>query len=115
MTGRYHESYNDSGYGYDAAPFQTVPGSGSGAGGGGVGSEQWGVGLSEHPLPHPAFLSGLGPRDASNPHHPTSIANNTDQKPLLPSTMLPGYAGKFKAHLNISILEIGQRAFLTCE
>ncbi|XP_032677627.1 ETS-like protein pointed isoform X1 [Odontomachus brunneus] len=91
--GRYHEGYNDSGYGYDAAPFQTVPGSGSGAGGGSVGGDQWGVGLSEHSLPHPAFLPGLGPRDSSNPHHPTSIANNTDQKPLLQSTMLPGYAG----------------------
>ncbi|XP_014468884.1 PREDICTED: ETS-like protein pointed, isoform P2/D isoform X4 [Dinoponera quadriceps] len=91
--GRYHEGYSEGGYGYDAAPFQTVPGSGSGAGGGGVGGDQWGVGLGEHPLPHPAFLSGLGPRDSSNPHHPTSIANNADQKPLLQSTMLPGYAG----------------------
>nr|XP_012217806.1 PREDICTED: ETS-like protein pointed, isoform P2/D isoform X3 [Linepithema humile] len=92
--GRYHESYSESGgYGqYDATSFQTVPGSGSGAGGGGVGGDQWSVGLGDH-LPHHSFLAGLGPRDSSNPHHPTSIANNADQKPLLQSPMLAGYAG----------------------
>ncbi|XP_024876239.1 ETS-like protein pointed isoform X4 [Temnothorax curvispinosus] len=94
--GRYHEGYSESGsYGqYDATPFQTVPGSGSGAGGGGgVGGDQWGVGLGDHLSHHPAFLAGLGPRDSSNPHHPTSIANNADQKPLLQSSMLTGYPG----------------------
>ncbi|XP_018400246.1 PREDICTED: ETS-like protein pointed isoform X1 [Cyphomyrmex costatus] len=93
--GRYHEGYSESGgYGqYDATPFQTVPGSGSGAGGGGVGGDQWGVGLGDHLPHHPAFLAGLGPRDSSNPHHPTSIANNADQKPLLQSSMLTGYPG----------------------
>ncbi|KOX78258.1 Transforming protein p54/c-ets-1 [Melipona quadrifasciata] len=72
--GRYHEGYSESGgYGqYDATPFQTVPGSGSGGGGGGVGGDQWGV-------------------DSSNPHHPSSIGNNPDQKPLLQSAMIPGY------------------------
>ncbi|XP_011631708.1 ETS-like protein pointed isoform X2 [Pogonomyrmex barbatus] len=93
--GRYHEGYSESGgYGqYDATSFQTVPGSGSGAGGGGVGSDQWGVGLGDHLPHHPAFLAGLGPRDSSNPHHPTSIGNNADQKPLLQSSMLTGYPG----------------------
>ncbi|XP_029670118.1 ETS-like protein pointed isoform X2 [Formica exsecta] len=93
--GRYHEGYSESGgYGqYDATPFQTVPGSGSGAGGGGVGGEQWGVGLPDHLPHHPAFLAGLGPRDSSNPHHPTSITNNADQKPLLQSPMLASYTG----------------------
>ncbi|KAL6440224.1 hypothetical protein ACFW04_003069 [Cataglyphis niger] len=93
--GRYHEGYSESGgYGqYDATPFQTVPGSGSGAGGGSVGGEQWGVGLPDHLPHHPAFLAGLGPRDSSNPHHPTSITNNADQKPLLQSPMLASYAG----------------------
>ncbi|XP_070525255.1 protein C-ets-1 isoform X1 [Cardiocondyla obscurior] len=95
--GRYHEGYSESGgYGqYDATPFQTVPGSGSGtgSGGGGVGGDQWGVGLGDHLPHHPAFLAGLGPRDSSNPHHPTSIANNVDQKPLLQSSMLAGYPG----------------------
>ncbi|XP_011063700.1 PREDICTED: ETS-like protein pointed, isoform P2/D isoform X3 [Acromyrmex echinatior] len=93
--GRYHEGYSESGgYGqYDATPFQTVPGSGSGAGGGGVGGDQWSVGLGDHLPHHPAFLAGLGPRDSSNPHHPTSIANNADQKPLLQSSMLTGYPG----------------------
>ncbi|XP_072756687.1 transforming protein p54/c-ets-1 isoform X2 [Anoplolepis gracilipes] len=92
--GRYHEGYSESGgYGQYDAPFQTVPGSGSGAGGGGVGGEQWGVGLGDHLPHHPAFLSGLGPRDSSNPHHPTSITNNADQKPLLQSPMLASYAG----------------------
>ncbi|XP_011692282.1 PREDICTED: ETS-like protein pointed, isoform P2/D isoform X2 [Wasmannia auropunctata] len=93
--GRYHEGYSESGgYGqYDATSFQTVPGSGSGAGGGGVGGDQWGVGLGDHLPHHPAFLAGLGPRDSSNPHHPTSIANNADQKPLLQSSMLTGYPG----------------------
>ncbi|KMQ96917.1 transforming protein p54 c-ets-1 [Lasius niger] len=93
--GRYHEGYSESGgYGqYDATPFQTVPGSGSGAGGGGVGGDQWGVGLGDHLSHHPAFLAGLGPRDSSNPHHPTSITNNADQKPLLQSPMLASYAG----------------------
>jgi len=98
FTGRYHEGYSESGgYGqYDATPFQTVPGSGSGTGGGGgVGGDQWGVGLGDHLPHHPAFLAGLGPRDSSNPHHPTSIANNADQKPLLQSSMLTGYPGKF--------------------
>ncbi|XP_018046173.1 PREDICTED: ETS-like protein pointed isoform X4 [Atta colombica] len=92
--GRYHEGYSESsGYGqYDATPFQTVPGSGSGAGGGSVG-DQWSVGLGDHLPHHPAFLAGLGPRDSSNPHHPTSIANNADQKPLLQSSMLTGYPG----------------------
>jgi len=96
LTGRYHEGYSESGgYGqYDATPFQTVPGSGSGAGGGSVG-DQWSVGLGDHLPHHPAFLAGLGPRDSSNPHHPTSIANNADQKPLLQSSMLTGYPGKF--------------------
>ncbi|KAG7199300.1 hypothetical protein KM043_018154 [Ampulex compressa] len=94
--GRYHEGYNESGgYGqYDATPFQTVPGSGSGGGGGGVGGDQWAVGpLGEHLSHHPAFLAGLGPRDSSNPHHPSSIGNNPDQKPLLQSAMLAGYTG----------------------
>ncbi|XP_018337399.1 PREDICTED: ETS-like protein pointed isoform X3 [Trachymyrmex septentrionalis] len=93
--GRYHEGYSESGgYGqYDATPFQTVPGSGSGAGGGGVGGDQWSVGLGDHLPHHPAFLAGLGPRDSSNPHHATSIANNADQKPLLQSSMLTGYPG----------------------
>ncbi|XP_011257767.1 ETS-like protein pointed isoform X4 [Camponotus floridanus] len=92
--GRYHESYSEGGYGqYDATSFQTVPGSGSGAGGGGVAGEQWGVGLGDHLPHHPAFLAGLGPRDSSNPHHPTSITNNADQKPLLQSPMLASYAG----------------------
>ncbi|XP_018302283.1 ETS-like protein pointed isoform X3 [Mycetomoellerius zeteki] len=93
--GRYHEGYSESGgYGqYDATPFQTVPGSGSGAGGGGVSGDQWSVGLGDHLPHHPAFLAGLGPRDSSNPHHPTSIANNADQKPLLQSSMLTGYPG----------------------
>ncbi|XP_020281129.1 ETS-like protein pointed isoform X5 [Pseudomyrmex gracilis] len=93
--GRYHhESYSESGgYGqYDATPFQTVPGSGSATGGGGVSSEQWSVGLGDH-LPHHMFLAGLGPRDSSNPHHPSSIANNADQKPLLQSPMLTSYTG----------------------
>lgn len=92
-TGRYHEGYSESGgYGqYDATPFQTVPGSGSGGGGGGVGGDQWGVGPLEHLSHHPAFLAGLGPRDSSNPHHPSSIGNNPDQKPLLQSAMIPGY------------------------
>ncbi|OAD60589.1 Transforming protein p54/c-ets-1 [Eufriesea mexicana] len=78
--GRYHEGYSESGgYGqYDATPFQTVPGSGSGGGGGGVGGDQWGVGPLEH-------------LDSSNPHHPSSIGNNPDQKPLLQSAMIPGY------------------------
>ncbi|XP_050475977.1 ETS-like protein pointed isoform X6 [Bombus huntii] len=91
--GRYHEGYSESGgYGqYDATPFQTVPGSGSGGGGGGVGGDQWGVGPLEHLSHHPAFLAGLGPRDSSNPHHPSSIGNNADQKPLLQSAMIPGY------------------------
>lgn len=91
--GRYHEGYSESGgYGqYDATPFQTVPGSGSGGGGGGVGGDQWGVGPLEHLSHHPAFLAGLGPRDSSNPHHPSSIGNNPDQKPLLQSAMIPGY------------------------
>nr|XP_012149095.1 PREDICTED: ETS-like protein pointed, isoform P2/D isoform X3 [Megachile rotundata] len=91
--GRYHEGYSEgSGYGqYDATPFQTVPGSGSGGGGGGVGGDQWGVGPLEHLTHHPAFLAGLGPRDSSNPHHPSSIGNNPDQKPLLQSAMIPGY------------------------
>lgn len=91
--GRYHEGYSESGgYGqYDATPFQTVPGSGSGGGGGGVGADQWGVGPLEHLSHHPAFLAGLGPRDSSNPHHPSSIGNNPDQKPLLQSAMIPGY------------------------
>ncbi|XP_076546209.1 ETS transcription factor pointed isoform X3 [Osmia lignaria lignaria] len=91
--GRYHEGYSESsGYGqYDATPFQTVPGSGSGAGGGGVGGDQWGVGPLEHLTHHPAFLAGLGPRDSSNPHHPSSIGNNPDQKPLLQNAMIPGY------------------------
>ncbi|XP_029170919.1 ETS-like protein pointed isoform X4 [Nylanderia fulva] len=93
--GRFHEGYSESGgYGqYDATPFQTVPGSGSGAGGGGVGGDQWGVGLGDHLSHHPAFLAGLGPRDSSNPHHPTSITNNADQKPLLQNPMLASYAG----------------------
>lgn len=95
LAGRYHESYSEGGYGqYDATSFQTVPGSGSGAGGGGVAGEQWGVGLGDHLPHHPAFLAGLGPRDSSNPHHPTSITNNADQKPLLQSPMLASYAGK---------------------
>ncbi|XP_043590910.1 ETS-like protein pointed isoform X5 [Bombus pyrosoma] len=91
--GRYHEGYSESGgYGqYDATPFQTVPGSGSGGGGGGVGGDQWGVGPLEHLSHHPAFLAGLGPRDSSNSHHPSSIGNNADQKPLLQSAMIPGY------------------------
>ncbi|XP_017791496.1 PREDICTED: LOW QUALITY PROTEIN: ETS-like protein pointed [Habropoda laboriosa] len=91
--GRYHEGYSESGgYGqYDATPFQTVPGSGSGGGGGGVGGDQWGVGPLEHLPHHPAFLAGLAPRDSSNPHHPSSIGNNPDQKPLLQSAMIPGY------------------------
>ncbi|XP_053980978.1 ETS-like protein pointed isoform X4 [Hylaeus volcanicus] len=92
--GRYHEGYSESGgYGqYDATPFQTVPGSGSGGGGGGVGGDQWAVGpVGEHLSHHPAFLAGLGPRDSSNPHHPSSIGNNPDQKPLLQSAMIAGY------------------------
>ncbi|XP_051165625.1 ETS-like protein pointed isoform X3 [Leptopilina boulardi] len=97
--GRYHEGYSEGGYGqYDAASFQTVPGSGSGTGGGGgggVGGDQWGsMGpLGEHLSHHPAFLAGLGPRDSSNPHHPSAIGNNSDQKPLLQSAMLAGYTG----------------------
>lgn len=98
--GRYHEGYSESGYGqYDAASFQTVPGSGSGTGGGGAGGvgggDQWGsMGpLGEHLSHHPAFLAGLGPRDSSNPHHPSAIGNNPDQKPLLQSAMLAGYTG----------------------
>ncbi|KAH0944935.1 hypothetical protein HN011_007752 [Eciton burchellii] len=92
--GRYHEGYSEgAGYGqYDATPFQTVPGSGSGTGSG-VGDDQWGVGLADHLPHHPAFLASLGARDSSNPHHPTSIGNNADQKPLLQSPMLAGYAG----------------------
>ncbi|XP_076636194.1 ETS transcription factor pointed isoform X4 [Colletes latitarsis] len=92
--GRYHEGYSESGgYGqYDATPFQTVPGSGSGGGGGGVGGDQWAVGpVGEHLSHHPAFLASLGPRDSSNPHHPSSIGNNPDQKPLLQSAMIAGY------------------------
>ncbi|XP_076662461.1 ETS transcription factor pointed isoform X2 [Halictus rubicundus] len=91
--GRYHEGYSESGYGqYDATPFQTVPGSGSGGGAGGVSGDQWGVGpIGEHLSHHPAFLAGLGPRDSSNPHHPSSIGNNPDQKPLLQSAMIAGY------------------------
>lgn len=95
-SGRYHhESYSESsGYGqYDATSFQTVPGSGSATGGGGVSGDQWSVGLGDH-LPHHMFLAGLGPRDSSNPHHPSSIANNADQKPLLQSPMLTSYTGK---------------------
>ncbi|XP_043274998.1 ETS-like protein pointed isoform X2 [Venturia canescens] len=93
--GRYHESYNETGYAqYDTTSFQTVPGSGTGAGAAGVGADQWGVGpLGEHLSHHPAFLAGLGPRDSSNPHHPSSIGNNPDQKPLLQSAMLAGYTG----------------------
>lgn len=101
IAGRYHEGYSE-GYGqYDGSSFQTVPGSGSGTGGGGGGGvgggEQWGsMGpLSEHLQHHPAFLAGLGPRDSSNPHHPSAIGNNPDQKPLLPSSMLAGYTGTF--------------------
>lgn len=103
-AGRYHEGYSESGgYGqYDATPFQTVPGSGSGAGGGGVGGDQWGVGLGDHLSHHPAFLAGLGPRDSSNPHHPTSITNNADQKPLLQSPMLASYAGRFPDSMDVS-------------
>ncbi|XP_076281513.1 ETS transcription factor pointed isoform X5 [Lasioglossum baleicum] len=91
--GRYHEGYSESGYGqYDATPFQTVPGSGSGGGAGGVSGDQWGVGpIGEHLSHHPAFLAGLAPRDSSNPHHPSSIGNNPDQKPLLQSAMIAGY------------------------
>ncbi|XP_076380843.1 ETS transcription factor pointed isoform X2 [Megalopta genalis] len=91
--GRYHEGYSESGYGqYDATPFQTVPGSGSGGGAGGVSGDQWGVGpIGEHLSHHPAFLASLGPRDSSNPHHPSSIGNNPDQKPLLQSAMIAGY------------------------
>ncbi|XP_076171414.1 ETS transcription factor pointed isoform X5 [Ptiloglossa arizonensis] len=94
--GRYHEGYSESGgYGqYDATPFQTVPGSGSGGGAGGVGGDQWAIGpVGEHLSHHPAFLAGLGPRDSSNPHHPSSIGNSPDQKPLLQSTMIAGYTG----------------------
>ena len=105
VSGRYHEGYSESGYGqYDAASFQTVPGSGSGTGGGGgggVGGDQWGsMGpLSEHLSHHPAFLAGLGPRDSSNPHHPSAIGNNSDQKPLLQSAMLAGYTGMFTVRI----------------
>lgn len=99
-AGRYHEGYSEGGYGqYDATPFQTVPGSGnqtSGTGGTGVAAnDQWTVGqIGEHLTHHPAFLAGLGPRDTTNSHHPTSIGNNPDQKPLLQSAMLTGYTGK---------------------
>ncbi|XP_046477884.1 protein C-ets-1 isoform X1 [Neodiprion pinetum] len=94
VRGRYQETYSEGGYGqYDGTSFQTVPGSGTG-GVSAAGSDQWGVGpLSDHLSHHPAFLSGLPPRDSSNPHHPSSIANNPDQKPLLQSQMLPGYTG----------------------
>ncbi|XP_076685515.1 ETS transcription factor pointed isoform X7 [Andrena cerasifolii] len=92
--GRYHEGYSESsGYGqYDTTSFQTVPGSGSGGGSGGVAGDQWGVSpLGEHLTHHPAFLASLGQRDSSNPHHPSSIGNNPDQKPLLQSAMIAGY------------------------
>jgi len=104
FTGRFHEGYSESaGYGqYDATPFQTVPGSGSGAGSG-VGDDQWGVGLADHLPHHPAFLASLGARDSSNPHHPTSIGNNADQKPLLQSPMLAGYAGEFDIQLILHV------------
>ncbi|XP_048515594.1 protein C-ets-1 isoform X2 [Athalia rosae] len=95
VRGRYHEAYSDGGYGqYDATSFQTVPGSGTG-GVSTAGNDQWGpVGpLGDHLSHHPAFLSGLAPRDSSNPHHPSSIANNSDQKPLLQNAMLTGYTG----------------------
>ena len=106
-TGRYHEGYSESGgYGqYDATPFQTVPGSGSGGGGGGVGGDQWGVGPLEHLSHHPAFLAGLGPRDSSNPHHPSSIGNNPDQKPLLQSAMIPGYTSNDRLLWKTSLID----------
>ncbi|XP_015190297.1 PREDICTED: ETS-like protein pointed, isoform P2/D isoform X4 [Polistes dominula] len=89
---RYHEGYSESGgYSqYDATPFQTVPGSGNTAtGAAGVGSEQWGVApISEHLSHHPAFIASLGSRDSSGAHHPPSIGNNADQKPLLQSAMI---------------------------
>lgn len=95
---RYHEGYNESGgYSqYDATPFQTVPGSGNTATGAtGVGSEQWGVApIGEHFSHHPAFIASLGSRDSSGAHHPPSIGNNPDQKPLLHSAMIAaGYTG----------------------
>lgn len=108
-TGRYHEGYSESGgYGqYDATSFQTVPGSGSaggggGGGGGGVGGDQWTVGPLEHLSHHPAFLAGLGPRDSSNPHHPSSIGNNPDQKPLLQSAMIPGYTSNISLKFGLA-------------
>lgn len=95
--GRYHEGYTENGYGqYDTTSFQTVPGSGNPNSGNGpnVTGDQWGVGqLGEHISHHGAFLASLGPRDTTNSHHPSSIVNNPDQKPLLQSTMLSGYAG----------------------
>lgn len=101
FAGRYHDGYSEGGYSqYDATSFQTVPGSASGNGGGGGGgnvgtNEQWGVGgpLGEHLSHHPAFLAGLGPRESANSHHPSSLGNNPDQKPLLQSAMLAGYTG----------------------
>ncbi|CAD6207058.1 GSCOCG00012698001-RA-CDS, partial [Cotesia congregata] len=94
--GRYHEGYNENYGQYDTTPFQTVPGSGNAnsSSGSTVGNDQWSVGpLGEHLSHHPAFLSGIGPRDSSNPHHPASIGSNSDQKPLLQSAMLAGYTG----------------------
>ncbi|XP_014605963.1 PREDICTED: ETS-like protein pointed, isoform P2/D isoform X7 [Polistes canadensis] len=89
---RYHEGYSESGgYSqYDATPFQTVPGSGNTAtGAAGVGSEQWGVApIGEHLSHHPAFIASLSSRDSSGAHHPPSIGNNADQKPLLQSAMI---------------------------
>lgn len=98
FKGRYHEAYSEGGYGqYDGTSFQTVPGSGGTGGVSGAGSDQWGVGpLGDHLTHHPVFLSGLAPRDSSNPHHQSSIGNNPDQKPLLQNAMLAGYTGKFK-------------------
>lgn len=50
----YHEYGNMSGSGYDAAPFQTVPGSGAPNGG-----DQWGP-LHSHPeFQHPAYMATM--------------------------------------------------------
>lgn len=87
-----------------------MPGSNSGTGnnqGGGnvTAGDQWGVGpLGDH-LHHPAFLAGLGPRESSNPHHPSSMSNNPDQKPLIPNAMLTGYNGTYSTIWLIGFVE----------
>jgi hypothetical protein len=86
LAGRYphHDAYSDA-YSspYDSAPFQTVPNSAA---------DHWTSGPDMGPgapHPHPAFLPSGPGRDALG----HAVTPNGDAKPVLPSSMLPGYSG----------------------